>query len=296
MRVMVSGGSGFIGRHIVRRLAARHEVFAPTHAELDLTDADAVRRWLREHEVDAVVHAAVKPGHRNASDLAALCETNLRQFFSLVRCRAAFGRFVVLTSGGVYGVQRSLAGVSEDVLGEVVPADEHGFSKYVEALWLSNDAEAVELRPLGVYGPREDYAIRFISNACCKALFGLPITLRGDRRFSYVWVEDVAAIVELALGDGRDGGLPAGAYNVTPLAPVRLFEVAEMVVAVSGNRVPIVVAEDGMGLDYYGDGGKLRAALPDWTPMSMTEGVANLYRWYADHSDAVDRSALLVDR
>ena len=296
MRVLVSGGSGFVGRHIVRRLAARHEVLAPTHAELELTDADAVCRWLRRHQVDAVVHAAVKPGHRNAADLTALCETNLRQFFSLMRCRAGFGRLVVLSSGAAYGVQRPLSGVTEDAFGTVVPADAHGFSRYVEALVLAGDGDVVDLRPFGVYGPGEDYAIRFISNACCKALFDLPVTLRRDRLFGYVWVEDLAAVVERALADGREGGLPAGAYNVTPLAPVRLFEVAEMVVAISGHRVPIVVGQDGIGLDYYGDGGKLRAALPDWTPTSMTEGVANLYRWYADHSDTVDRSALLVDR
>lgn len=271
-------------------------MFAPTHDELELTDADAVWRWLRGHEVDAVVHAAVKPGHRNAPDLAALCDTNLRQFFSLVRCRPAFGRFVVLSSGAVYGVQRPLSGVTENELGAVVPSDEHGFSKYVEALVLAGDDDAVELRPFGVYGPGEDYAIRFVSNACCKALFGLPITLCRDRRFSYVWVDDLAALVERALAQPARQGLAPGAYNVTPVAPVRLLELAEMVVAVSGKRVPIVVADDGMGLDYYGDGSKLRAALPGWSAVSMSEGVANLYRWYADHRDAVDGAALLVDR
>jgi UDP-glucose 4-epimerase len=296
VRVLVSGGGGFIGRHLVRGLAARHEVLAPTHAELELTDADTVKRWLHAHKVDAVVHAAVKPGHRNATDLAGLCEANLRQFCSLLRCRVDFGRFVVVSSGAVYGVQRPLAGVGEAALGETVPADEHGFSKYIEACLLAGDDDAVELRPFGVYGPGEDYAIRFVSNACCKALFGLPITLRRDRCFSYVWVDDVATVVERALARPAAGGLAPGAYNVTPVAPVRLSEVAKMVVAISGKRVPIVVADDGPGLDYHGDGGRLQAALPGWTPTSMTEGITDLYRWYADHRDMVDRAALLVDR
>jgi GDP-L-fucose synthase len=255
-----------------------------------------VSRWLREHAVDAVVHAAVKPGHRNAPDAADLCGANLRQFFSFVRCRDAFARFVVLTSGAVYGVQRPVAGVREDDLGAVVPGDEHGFSKYVEALWLTRDAEAVELRPFGVYGPGEDYAIRFISNACCKALFGLPITLRRDRRFGYVWVEDLVAVVERALVAPADGGLAPGAYNVSPVAAVSLLELAEMVVSVSGKGVPIVVADDSPGFDYHGDGAKLRAALPDWTATSMSEGVANLYRWYADNREMVDPAALASDR
>lgn len=296
MKILVTGGSGFIGRHIVARLSLTHEVLAPSHADLDLTDAEAVQNWLRANPEDAVVHAAVKPGHRNAPDTSALMESNLRQFFALHACRHAFGRFVVIGSGAIYGLQRPISGVTEDESGAHLPSDEHGFSKYVEALALAGDGDAVELRPFGVYGPGEDYAIRFVSNACCKALFGLPITLRRDRRFSYVWVEDLAAVVEFALGDGRDGGLPAGAYNVTPAGPVRLLELARMVARVSETDVAIEVAESEMGPDYYGDGGKLRAALPGWTPTTAAEGVSRLYRWYAEHRETLDRRVLLADR
>lgn len=295
VRILVTGGSGFIGRHVVARLRVGHEVLAPTHAELDVIDAAAVSRWLVTHPVDAVVHTAAKPGHRNAPDLADVAETNLRQFFNLVRCRAEFGRFVVITSGAVYGAEKSLVGIAENGLGEEVPVDGPGFSKYVEALWLARDREAVELRPFGVYGPGEDYAIRFISNACCKALHGLPVTLRQDRLFSFVWVEDLAAVVESAIGNGPTALAP-GAYNVTPGEPVSLAAVADLVVQASGRTVPVVVAHGGLGPEYSGDGSKLAAAAPSLAFTSTAQGVERLLAWYDARLEDIDRSMLEMDR
>jgi UDP-glucose 4-epimerase len=295
VRVLLTGGSGFIGRHVADRLRASHEVLTPTHADLELSDAAAVRRWLVAHPVDAVVHAAVKPGHRSAPDLTRLVEINLRQFFNLVRCRASFARFVVVTSGAVYGMDRPVSRFAERQLGDEVPADEHGFSKYVEALWLAGDHEAVELRPFGVYGPGEDYAIRFISNACCKALLGMPVTLHRDRQFSYVWVQDLAAVVDRALG-GTAGGLAPGAYNVTPGEPVSLRTIADLVVRMSGCDVPVVIADDEPGPDYSGDGSRLAATAPDLTFVSIERGIEMLLRWYAERIGSIDRSALETDR
>jgi GDP-L-fucose synthase len=295
VKVLVTGGSGFVGRHVVEHLRSGHTVAAPPHSELELTDAAAVRRWLTANPVDAVVHTAVKPGHRNAADRIDLAGQNLRQFFSLYRCRDMFGRFVVVGSGAAYGVQRPLVRVAEDDLGEEIPADEHGFSKYVEAVVLTGDPEAVELRPFGVYGPGEDFSIRFISNACCKALLGMPVTLRQDRRFSYVWVGDLAAVVERSLVSGRMA-LPPGAYNVTPGEPVSLRKLADMVVDSSGSDVPVVIGRGGLGPEYSGDGSKLRAALADLRFVDLTHGIERLLAWYGARMDRVDRSLLEIDR
>ena len=295
MRVLLTGGSGFIGRHVKERLSLDHEVLAPTHVELDLSNATAVGTWLRDHPVDAVVHTAVKPGHRNAPDQTDLVGDNLRQFFSLVRCRAGFGRFVVLTSGAVYGVQRPLVGVTENELGDEVPTDDHGFSKYVEALWLAGDPDAVELRPFGVYGPGEDYAIRFISNACCKALLGMPVTLRRDRLFSYVWVEDLAALVGRALDTGGSG-LGPGSYNVTPEKPIGLRALAELVIATAGANVPVVVADPVPGPEYSGDGSKLASVDPSFPLTAPAQGIEKLLDWYTARRDRIERTVLEVDR
>jgi dTDP-4-dehydrorhamnose reductase len=54
--VWISGGSGFVGSHLVR---AFDDVCAPTHAEVDVTDRDAVRRSVASYRPDAIVHAAI---------------------------------------------------------------------------------------------------------------------------------------------------------------------------------------------------------------------------------------------
>jgi dTDP-4-dehydrorhamnose reductase len=56
MRVWISGGSGFVGSHLVR---AFDDVCAPTHAEVDVRDPDAVRRSIAAYRPDAIVHAAI---------------------------------------------------------------------------------------------------------------------------------------------------------------------------------------------------------------------------------------------
>jgi dTDP-4-dehydrorhamnose reductase len=56
VRAWISGGSGFVGGHLVE---AFEEVLAPSHAEVDVTDAEAVRRSIGAFEPDVVVHAAI---------------------------------------------------------------------------------------------------------------------------------------------------------------------------------------------------------------------------------------------
>jgi UDP-glucose 4-epimerase len=297
MRVMITGGSGFIGRNLTEYLARDHEVLAPSHAELDLADADALDDWFARHEVDAVVHGAVRPGHRNAPDPSRQLWTNIRMFFGLMRNADRFDRLVFLSSGAVYDIARPNDRVREDQLGASLPSDEHGLSKYAIAQYLeqlhrSAAHDVVELRLFGVFGRYEDYAIRFVSNAICKTLFDLPITLNQNRTFSYLYIDDLGPVVERFL----TGGHAEAAYNVAPDWTNDLYDLAVAVRARSGKDVPIVVREPGSGLPYCADNARLRREVPDVRFTAMDEAIDALYDWYSANRSAIDRSALLVDK
>jgi len=290
--VLVTGGSGFVGRNLVEQLAPGFQVLAPTHRELELLDEDAVRDYLEAHAVDFVVHCATKPGHRNAPGPTGLTYANTRMFFNLALNAGRFQRLIFLSSGAVYDMRHYQPKMPEDYFDAHVPADEVGFSKYVCAQHIARAERIVELRPFGVFGKYEDWEIRFPSNAICKALFDLPLTLRQNRLFDYIYVDDLVAVVRHFFEHK-----PAhSAYNVTPDAPVELMDLARQVVALSGKNLEIRVAQAGLGLEYSGDNRRLRAELPGLRFTPLAEALRRLYDWYAGHRDLIRREALLVDK
>lgn len=292
MKVWVTGASGFIGRNLKEKLVPEFEVVAPGHAVLDLLDEDGVSRFLKRERPEAVVHCATKPGHRNAPDPTGLIAANTRMFHNIARNRGDYGRMVLLTSGAVYDQRHFEPKMPETYFDAHVPVDETGFSKYLCAKHAELLDHIVELRPFGVFGKYEDWEIRFISNAICKALFDLPITIKQNRRFDYVFVDDLAAVVRHFLLEENAGG----AFNVTPDCSVELKEIAELILTVAGKRLPISVAQPGLGIEYSGNNGKLKSAIPGFPFTALETAVRSLFGWYEEHRGLIRRELLLADK
>ncbi|NLU49342.1 MAG: NAD(P)-dependent oxidoreductase [Syntrophomonadaceae bacterium] len=292
MNILLTGGSGFIGRNIREAMSSRYHILAPTHRELELLDEEAVRRFFQKHDIDVVIHAAVRPGHRNAQDPTRICYCNTRMFFNLVRNARHYGKMIFLSSGAVYDERHYRPKMKEEYFDVHVPADEHGFSKYVCARHIELLDNVCELRLFGVFGRYEDYAIRFISNAICKALLGLPITIKQNRRFDYLYVEDLMPVLDHFIKHHPRHR----AYNVTPDEAIELYQLAEKVRAVSGKDLPILVGVPGMGPEYSGDNARLREEIPGLEFTPVEEAIRRLYGWYAENLAKIDKQCLLFDK
>jgi GDP-L-fucose synthase len=292
MNILITGGSGFIGRNIIEYLSKKDAVLAPRHSELELIDENAVRSYFRKNVIDVVIHSAVKPGHRNAKDPSSQLYNNTRMYFNITRNADRYKKMIFIGSGAVYDMRAYQPKMKEEYFDTSVPADEHGFSKYIIAKQIEQSNNAVELRIFGIFGKYEEYAIRFISNAICKVLFDLPITIWQNRRFDCLFIDDLMSVIDHFIGVKAK----YSAYNVTPDASIDLYAIAEKVRAKSGKDVKIVVSEPGLGLEYSGDNSRLRSEMPGLSFTPLDHAIARLYDWYAEHLHLIDKNKLLIDK
>ncbi len=293
MKILLTGGSGFIGRNILESdLAVKNTFYAPRHAELDLLDEVAVREFFLTREIDIVIHGAVRPGHRNAADPSGQLDHNTRMFFNITRNAHRFKKMIFLGSGLVYDVRHYAPKMKEEYYDAHVPVDEGGFSKYITAQYIDRIDNIVELRIFGIFGKYEDYAIRFISNAICKTLFDLPITIRQNRFFDYLYIDDLIPVLDYFIHNKGN----YKSYNVTPDHAVELRHLAELVRAVSGKNLPIKIAQDGLGMEYSGDNSRLRAEISSLTFATHENSIRQLHDWYKNNIHLINRKALLIDK
>ena len=292
MKLFITGGSGFVGRNLKEHLSTRHQVLAPTHSELELTDEDAVRDFFNKNPIDVVVHSAVRPGHRNAKDPSNQLLNNTRMFFNIVRNSDRFGKMIFLSSGLVYDIRCYKPKMKEEYFDSHVPVDEGGFSKYIAAKYVESAHNMIELRPFGVFGKYEDYAIRFISNMICKAVFDLPLTIKQNRRFDYVYIDDLVAVIDYFIENKGK----YKSYNVTPDESVELLTIAEKILGISGKQLPIRISEDGLGTEYSGDNARLKEEIPELRLTPIDEAIERLYSWYYDNRHLIDRNLLMRDK
>lgn len=291
MRLLVTGAGGFIGRHLAAHLAAAgHAVDAPSSRELDLCNAGAVSAWLRRRAYDVVLHAATWNATRTSTrDLSRVLDANTRMFFSLARELQAYGRLIFFGSGAEFSLPHSRARMAEDYFGTHIPEDDYGLSKYLMTSHAERAPNIINLRLFGVFGPGEDWRIRFISNACCRALHDLPISIRQDVRFDYLHVCDLARISEWAL----TARLAERVYNVCTGRTHLLTELAELVRDAAGKDLPIHVARAGLGKEYSGDNARLLAAIGGYEFRDTASSVRELYTWYAARKREISRDVLL---
>jgi UDP-glucose 4-epimerase len=291
LKVLITGASGFIGRNLAAQYAGRHEVAAPSRAELDLLDAKAVRQYLERHRFDAVIHAATERSNRGLPVRPDLLERNCRMFFNLARSRRSFGRMLFLSSGAVYDRAHWQPRMVEGYFDTHVPADDYGFSKYVCAKAIEGMDGVYEMRLFGVFGPHEDWRVRFLSNACCRAVWDMPVVIRQNVRFDYLDVEDLGWILEHFLRKSpryRN-------YNVALGRAFDLKTLAKCVVQASGKSLDVEIRNPGMGAEYSAENTRLLAEIPDFHFRDMSESVARLYRWYEARKDTVDPALLRFD-
>lgn len=289
-KILLTGKSGFIGKNLEKELKKRYNLFAPDHNELDLFDYKKVREYFSKNYFDVVIHTANVNAtrNRNCTDYYAL-DGNLRMFFNLVDCNQSYGKMYYFGSGAEYDSKNYIPFMKEDYFAKYVPTDSYGFSKYIMSKFSEQKNNIYDLRLFGVYGKYEEWERRFISNAICRALKGMDITIEKNVYFDYLWVDDLCKIIDWFINSAPK----YKQYNVCRGDRVDLYSLANTVRDILNIDCNIVVKEKGFKREYSGNNDRLINEIGNFRFTEYRTSIAELASYYKKNIQQIDETMLL---
>jgi UDP-glucuronate 4-epimerase len=265
VKLLITGGAGFIGSHLADRRLARgdrvvvlddfNDFYDPRSkranvfphlpnplyrlVEGDIRDRALVFRVFAEEGFDAVLHLAARAGVRPSVSQPALYEeVNCLATWHLLEAAIAHGRprFVFASSSSVYGINAKVPFAEDDPIDR--PVSPYATTKRAGELQVFNahhlhGLSAICLRFFTAYGPRQrpEMAIaRFIR--CLESDTPIPFFGDGSSRRDYTYIDDIADGVEAAL----ESSLGFEIVNLGGARPVSLADLVAAVESATGRR------------------------------------------------------------
>lgn len=290
MNILITGGHGFIGKNLTAALQSRFMVFAPTHQELDLLDEDRVKRFFLENKIDVVVHCAVVGSTKKTDNLPHIVGYNLRMFLNLVKRSEYFKKIIILGSGAEFNKAQSLHKVTENFVSPVHPVSDYGFSKYLISDFAKRIDKSITLRIFGIYGPHDDYVNRFVSNAICRSVLGMPIIIYQDQVMDFIFLPDLLKIIEYFITHDSEHRF----YNIGCGEARSLISIAEKIQQVAGIKPGIEVILPGEAPEYTCDITRLRTEIPSLNFTDFDTSIKEMLEWYKGHKESIDQRKLIV--
>lgn len=312
MKLLVTGGCGFIGSNFIRH------VMTPSHPEVSVVNLDKLTyaanpasladiasrpgyRFLQGDIADPAVVAVAMEGcdvvvnfaaetHVDRSLLgdASFIETDVRGVFVLLEeaKRRGIRRFIQISTDEVYGTIAEGSFTEDSPLNPRNPyaASKAGGDRLAYSYWASYKLPVVITRASNNYGPYQ-YPEKLIPLFVTNAIDDQPLPLYGDGRNvrDWLYVKDHAEAIDFLL----EAGVPGETYNVAGGNEAENIAITRRVLRELGKPESLVrFVDDRPGHDrrYSLDASKL-ARLGFRPKTTLEEGLSETVRWYRERED-----------
>lgn len=274
-KILLTGGTGFIGRNIIRCLFSKYDITAPKRSELNVTDKESVDNYLKDRTFDILLHCAILTPGRNANDREDdILDYTMRGLLNFKEHENEFEKIIYIGSGAEFDKSYDIVNVKETDLGRRIPKDPYGYGKYILTQIARNSKNIYNLRIFGCYGPQEQER-RFIRSAVTDCINNRPVTIRQNCIFSYIFVEDLIKAVDWLINNEAQ----YHDYNICDTNSYSLEDLARIISAQMNNQNGIQILKEGLNNEYTGDNSRFITEVKDFKFTPIEQGIKQEIEW-----------------
>ena len=201
MRILITGGSGFIATEIFSQLKDKYNIHNPGRKDLNLLEIESINKYFDNDTIyDLVIHTAIIGGSRLDEDESKIFYNNLKMFYNLLEYKHKFKKFINFSSGAAYDRNTNINGSSEILKSN--PEDYYGLSKNIIDRLIFNMDNFYIIRIFNVYSEKEKDS-RFIK-ICKKSVENNEnIIINNDRYFDFFNSADLIKVIEYYINNNK---------------------------------------------------------------------------------------------
>jgi len=256
MKVLITGGNGYLAKRITKNLWDKYHIIAPGRDELDLTDSKSVDKFFKDKYFDVVIHTAIKGAVTPRDPDETISFWNLVMFYNLLSKKDHFSKLINIGSGAERYLAETPYGHSKSIINKLVYKYDNFYT----------------LRIYGVFD-EDELDTRFIKASIKNVLQGNPIKIHQDKLMDFIYMPDLISIIKYYIeGAGLEKEVDC-IYDDT----VSLSNIAKQINNLSVNKVPINIEDPLPGQNYIGTYSELPIAF-----VGLEQGIKNVYKKLAN--------------
>lgn len=250
MKVLITGGNGYIAKSIYNALYKFYDITSITRKDCDLEDTQAVNDWFKDKTFDVVIHTAIQGGSRLKSEDQSVIDSNLNMFNNLLINKDQFKKFISFGSGAEIYAPETPYGKSKSIINDIIKKEPNFYNIRIFAVFDENELNT-----------------RFIKHNILQYIKKKPIEIYNNKIMDFFYTKDLLSVIDYCMNND----ILDKEINCCYTEKYTLKDIADMINSLNDHKVPIIIQSNNE-LKIYAGQSNLKIKT-----IGLKEGLKNTY-------------------
>lgn len=246
MKILITGGNGFLAKELFRFLSKNHDVTSISRQDFDLTSLDDLTNFFTNKYFDLVLHCAVRGGQRFLEDESNIVHQNIRMFLNIAKFSNQYTHLINFGSGAELDRKNDL--FLKHYVDQQIPEDYYGFSKNIIARICKTRKNFYNFRIFNVFSENE-ISSRMIKNNISRYINRQSLIVHQDRYMDFMYIDDLVSMIEKFIEKPFDINEIDCVYD----EKYKLSDVVKIINSLTDYKVEVEICHKDLGNSYCGN-------------------------------------------